>query len=76
MVAVEDAGGQQDSQTLNERKFQPRDSKLQEEESGLLTRLSDVWKQRFETLRDMVVYYRHSPNPNHGKWLYKILRNK
>jgi hypothetical protein len=64
VVAVEDTDNQQDSQTL---KYQPRHSKLQEEDSGLLIRLSNVWRQRFGTLRDMVVYYRHSPNASHGK---------
>jgi hypothetical protein len=62
VVAVEDTDNQQDSQTL---KYQPRHSKLQEEDSGLLIRLSNVWRQRFGTLRDMVVYYRHSPNASH-----------
>ncbi|XP_062506179.1 uncharacterized protein LOC134182755 [Corticium candelabrum] len=60
VVTLEEGSQYDDNKTLNEQKFQSRGSKWKGEEKGLLAHLSDVWKQRLETLKNGVAHYRDS----------------
>ena len=70
MVTLEEGSQYDDNKTLNEQKFQSRGSKWKGEEKGLLAHLSDVWKQRLETLKNGVAHYRDSADAKQGECLH------